>query len=94
MICAAGGPKQDIVIPALNEERFWRPRRSGEPVGLRATTVEEYAECIVQVLTMDEAQRMRIAAAARFHVQRFSNERFRTDVLCALQPILQACSAR
>jgi alpha-1,2-mannosyltransferase len=73
------------VVPAYNKRTGW----AQEPVGLRASTREEYADCIIEVLTMDEPQRMRIAAAARHKAQRFSNEHFRTDVMRALQPILQ-----
>jgi hypothetical protein len=43
--------------------------------GRRCRTVEQYADAIIEVVGMEQLQRMRIAAAARRRAQMFSDQR-------------------
>ncbi|KAG2488628.1 hypothetical protein HYH03_012800 [Edaphochlamys debaryana] len=78
----SAGPKQDIVQPL--------PLEGGgeQPTGFLATSVEEYAEAITRVLTMDQRERLRIAAAAQQQAGRFSTERFLADFTALVGPLL------
>lgn len=58
----SGGPKMDIVIGD-----------AGGPVGFLCESVEDYARAITQVLSMDQNERMEIAAAARRCAPNFVN---------------------
>jgi alpha-1,2-mannosyltransferase len=51
----SGGPKEDIVTPDLN----------GEFPGFLCTTLDEYADAIITLLSMEHGHRLRMAAAAR-----------------------------
>lgn len=62
---------------------------SAPAVGFRATTVQQYAHAIADVLCMDEEKRMGIAAAARAMSSQFSQQRFAADFAAAMQPLLQ-----
>ncbi|KAL5224531.1 hypothetical protein ABZP36_011170 [Zizania latifolia] len=61
----SAGPMMDIV---LDED--------GHQTGFLASEKEEYAEAILKVLRMPEAERQEMAAAARKRAQRFSEQRF------------------
>ncbi|XVE99795.1 hypothetical protein REPUB_Repub03eG0231700 [Reevesia pubescens] len=73
----SAGPKMDIV---LDED--------GQQTGFLAQTVEEYADAILKILRMPEAERLKIAAAARRRANRFSEQRFYDDLKAAIQPII------
>jgi hypothetical protein len=69
----------DIVQPAL---------RAGDKVdaveaavGFLATTVEEYAQCIIKLLCMSASQRMSMAQAGRERSRMFSCDSFRANWL-------------
>ncbi|KAG2424176.1 hypothetical protein HXX76_014709 [Chlamydomonas incerta] len=61
---------------------------AGQVTGFLATTVEEYADAITKVLTMDQRERLRLAAAAQRQASRFSTERFLQDFTAALADVL------
>lgn len=51
----------------------------GRQTGFLASNKEEYAEAILMVIKMPEAERLAIAAAARKHAQRCSEQKFFED---------------
>ncbi|CAL9121647.1 unnamed protein product, partial [Musa acuminata var. zebrina] len=51
----------------------------GRKTGFLASNKEEYTEAILEVIKMPEAERLAIAAAARKHAQRFSEQKFFED---------------
>lgn len=61
----------------------------GQQTGFLASEKEEYAEAIVKVLRMPEAERHEMATA-RKRAQRFSEHRFHEDFTDAVRPILSA----
>ncbi|KAI3992850.1 hypothetical protein MKX01_028149 [Papaver californicum] len=73
----SAGPKMDIVL----EEQ-------GQQTGFLAQNVEEYADAILQLLKMSDAERLEMADAARRRSRRFSEERFYEDFKAAISPIL------
>uniref|UniRef100_A0A0D9Y0X3 GDP-Man:Man(3)GlcNAc(2)-PP-Dol alpha-1,2-mannosyltransferase n=1 Tax=Leersia perrieri TaxID=77586 RepID=A0A0D9Y0X3_9ORYZ len=77
----SAGPMMDIVL-----------EEDGHQTGFLASQKEEYAEAIVKVLRMPEAERQEMAALARKRAQRFSEKRFHEDFTDAVRPILSATS--
>lgn len=85
MLCA-GGPKQDIVVPALRAgDQFPQAAvaasLSGQhadviPVGFLADDVKSYAKCIVDAICMSEEERTCMAEAGRRRAAQFSHEQF------------------
>ena len=85
MSCA-GGPKQDIVVPALRAgDQFPQAVISASssaqnadiiPVGFLANDVKSYAKCIVDAICMSEEERARMAEAGRGRAAQFSHEQF------------------
>ncbi|MCL7046015.1 hypothetical protein MKW94_005656 [Papaver nudicaule] len=73
----SAGPKMDII---LEEE--------GQQTGFLAQNVEEYADAILKLLKMSDAERLEMADAARRRSMRFSEERFYDDFKAAISPIL------
>ncbi|XP_026386859.1 GDP-Man:Man(3)GlcNAc(2)-PP-Dol alpha-1,2-mannosyltransferase-like [Papaver somniferum] len=73
----SAGPKMDIVL----EEQ-------GQQTGFLAQNVEEYADAIIQLLKMSDAERLEMADAARRRSRRFSEERFYDDFKAAISPVL------
>lgn len=73
----SAGPKMDIVL-----------EEDGQMTGFLASDVEEYAEAILKILRMTEAERLEIATAARKRASRFSEQRFYEDFKLAILPIL------
>ncbi|RWR91184.1 Glycosyl transferase [Cinnamomum micranthum f. kanehirae] len=73
----SAGPKMDIVL-----------EEDGQMTGFLASDVEEYAEAILKILRMTEAERLEIAAAARKRASQFSEQRFCEDFKLAILPIL------
>ncbi|KAL2927363.1 GDP-Man:Man(3)GlcNAc(2)-PP-Dol alpha-1 2-mannosyltransferase [Bienertia sinuspersici] len=73
----SAGPKMDIVL-----------EEDGQKTGFLAQSVDEYAEAIIEVLTMPESSRLEIAAAARKRAARFSEEKFYENFKASVQPIL------
>ncbi|GLC39586.1 hypothetical protein PLESTB_000810100 [Pleodorina starrii] len=78
----SAGPRQDIVRPVLDDEGC------EQVTGFLATTAEEFAEAITRVLTMDQRERLKIAAAAQRQATRFSTERFLQDFNAAVAPVM------
>lgn len=78
----SAGPKMDIVQPLL------LPDGNEQATGFLASTVEEYADAITRVLTMDQRERLQIAAAAQQQASRFSTERFMAEFTEAVRPVL------
>lgn len=85
----AGGPKQDIVVPALRAGDTFPVRASSTdketpqpppepqlPVGFLAHDEHTYASCIIAVLRMGAEQRTCMARAGRQCAARFSHENF------------------
>ncbi|XP_006664685.2 GDP-Man:Man(3)GlcNAc(2)-PP-Dol alpha-1,2-mannosyltransferase [Oryza brachyantha] len=73
----SAGPMMDIVLDEDSHQ-----------TGFLASEKEEYAEAIVKVLRMPEAERQEMAAVARKRAQRFSEQRFHEDFTDAVRPIL------
>lgn len=78
----SGGPKEDIVIA--------HPGIDGtlELTGFLASTVDEYATAITQVLIMDQRDRLKIAAAAQRRAQMFSTEVFHHAFMNSIAGVL------
>lgn len=74
----SAGPKMDIV---LDED--------GQKTGFLATNVDEFGDAIYVLMTMPEAERLNIAAAARKRASRFSEERFYEDFKAAMHDLLK-----
>eukprot|EP00163_Fabomonas_tropica_P005246 TRINITY_DN14737_c0_g2_i1.p1 TRINITY_DN14737_c0_g2~~TRINITY_DN14737_c0_g2_i1.p1 ORF type:complete len:102 (+),score=13.57 TRINITY_DN14737_c0_g2_i1:1-306(+) len=75
----SGGPRADIVTP--------------ERTGYLASTCEEYADCLEDVLYhRNDADRLALQESARKSVGRFSDETFQSRILALLQPLLPASS--
>lgn len=66
----SGGPQMDIVGPGT---------------GYLATTVDEYAEKMTDIVRMQEHQLMDIRNEARSHVRQFSDASFRESVSSLLE---------
>lgn len=60
----------------------------GKQTGFLAQTVQEYADSIVKVVKMPEAERLAMAAAARRRASKFSEQRFFEDFKAAVEIIL------
>lgn len=73
----SGGPKLDIV----------RCNEDGQQTGFLAATMEEFADAIYAVMCMENAVRVRMAAAARRWAAQFSEARFDDDFKAALKPL-------
>lgn len=73
----SAGPKMDIVRE--EDER---------QTGFLARTIDEYADAILKVVTMPEAERLEIAGAARRRAARFSEQIFYEDIKTAIRQIL------
>lgn len=61
----SGGPQSDIVVPF-----------QGKPTGFLATTADEYAERIHEILSMSETEASQIRRDAQMSAQRFTDEVF------------------
>lgn len=73
----SAGPKMDIVL-----------EEDGQQTGFLAQSENEYAEAILEVLRMPEADRLKIAAAARKRASRFSEQKFYEDFKASVRPII------
>ncbi|XP_047328139.1 GDP-Man:Man(3)GlcNAc(2)-PP-Dol alpha-1,2-mannosyltransferase-like [Impatiens glandulifera] len=69
----SAGPKMDIVV---------------EETGFLAVDLEQYSDAILNVVRMEETDRMKMAAAARKRAERFSEQQFYEDFNAAVRPIL------
>lgn len=74
----SGGPQQDIVGPRTGRLRL----------GYLCSELEEYADAIMDLLSMDQLSRLRLTEAARRKAAQFSDANFAHDWCLALQPIL------
>ena len=86
----SAGPREDIVV----EEEGGGPALGGgepQPTGYRCTTVDQYADAIVEVLGMGQVERMRVSAAARRRAAHFSDQRFQKELLACLADVLPMC---
>jgi len=61
----SGGPKSDIVVPY-----------KGKPTGYLATTADEYAERIHEILSMEPNEAAQIRRNAQESAKRFTDEVF------------------
>ncbi|KAK3042889.1 hypothetical protein RJ639_001162 [Escallonia herrerae] len=73
----SAGPKMDIILA-----------EDGKQTGFLAQSVQEYADAILKIIRMSEAERLEMATAARRRASRFSEQRFYEDFKAAVQPIL------
>lgn len=64
----------------------------GQRTGFLARSVDEYADAILNVIQMPEAERLKMASAARRRASRFSEQRFFEDFKTAIRPILNHAS--
>ncbi len=72
----SAGPREDIVVPF-----------NGRATGLLASTADEYARAIEQVLQMTEQQRRDLQMNARESLQQFSDQTFARKVIEALESL-------
>jgi alpha-1,2-mannosyltransferase len=80
----SAGPRMDIVRPANGEEHS---------VGYLATTEEEYAAAMGEVLGMEDGAREAMAARGRERSAMFSEEAFGKGLRDALSPLLRGMKA-
>lgn len=73
----SAGPKMDIVL-----------EEDGQQTGFLACSVDEYADAILNVIKMPEAERLTMAKTARRRASSFSEQRFYGDFKAAIRPIL------
>eukprot|EP00884_Botryococcus_braunii_P013580 jgi/Botrbrau1/22222/Bobra.168_1s0053.1 len=71
----SGGPKEDIITG----------NSSSEIPGFLCTTVDDYADAIIALLSMDHHKRLKLAALARRKSNEFSDELFCAGFIEALQ---------
>lgn len=79
----SAGPREDIVQP--------EPGMHGapaQPTGYRCSTLEQYTDAIIEVISMGQLERMRVAAAARRRAAQFSDQRFQKEFLACLEDVL------
>lgn len=84
----SAGPREDIVVPEPAADG-----RGEQRAGYRCTTVEQYASAIVDVVAMGQVERLQVAAAARRASERFSDERFASEFLACMRPLLPSAAA-
>ncbi|KAJ4979033.1 hypothetical protein NE237_009813 [Protea cynaroides] len=72
----SAGPKMDIVL-----------EEDGKQTGFLALNVEEYADAILKLLGMPDAERLEMAGATRKRGARFSEKRFYDDFKDAIHPV-------
>jgi len=71
----SAGPLLDIVVPDEN----------GDKTGFLASTPEEYADCLYEILEMKEEDLIKLRTCARNHVQKkFSLEMFEQGFINSL----------
>lgn len=75
----SAGPKMDIVL-----------EEDGLKTGFLASSPEEYADAILELLRMPESERLEMAAAARKRSSRYSEQRFYEDFRVAIQPLFSS----
>lgn len=73
----SAGPMMDIVL-----------EEDGQQTGFLACSVDEYADAILKIVKMPEAERLTMAKAARRRAGKFSEQRFYEDFKAAIRPIL------
>ena len=78
----SGGPAADIVVPTIGASGQM------EPTGYLASSAEEYANAIVNVLTISTKEREKMATAARKSVRRFSEKAFDESFINATSKLL------
>lgn len=77
----SGGPKEDIL-------RGQGADGDGIKMGYLAETVEEYALAILEVLSMDQRDRLKISAGARARSAMFSQDRFMRGFLSNIDHVM------
>lgn len=83
----------DIVVP-LNGTGGRGVSSNEQQTGFLATTVDEYADAIAKMLSMDDATRARMVRAALQHSAIFSTRNFEDKFIAAMLPVLPAASER
>ena len=85
----SGGPRMDIVVPAARAGLAEiGDGISTAAVGYLASSVEDYARCLGEVLGMSETRRGAMRARARASVSRFSDDAFARGVAAALKTVM------
>ena len=85
----SGGPREDIVLPEPGKKESGGGGTGiGQRTGFLCSTVEQYADALVEVVAMGNEARLEMAAAARRRASLFSDEKFKNDFLEAMAPIL------
>jgi hypothetical protein len=82
----AAGPQMDIVVPAQRAGDATLSQDTTK-VGFLATSVTEFAECIVEVATMPEELRQSIAKNGRARVTAFSAAAFEHAFLAGMSSL-------
>lgn len=59
----------------------------GQRTGFLAETMEEYAEAILEIVKMNETERLKMAESSRKRATRFSEQRFCEDFKTAIRPV-------
>ena len=84
--CAAG-PQMDIVRPAVRPADLGACEPCDGAIGFLASDAHGMAQCIVEAVSMDETRVERMAAAARTHVEQFSEQSFTQGWLRCMAPL-------
>ncbi|PSC69622.1 GDP-Man:Man(3) c(2)-PP-Dol alpha-1,2-mannosyltransferase [Micractinium conductrix] len=79
----SGGPRKDIVLPEPAAEGA-----PSQPTGYRCTSLAQYADAIIEVVGMEQVDRLRVAGAARRRAAQFSDQRFQKEFLACLVDVL------
>ena len=86
----SAGPREDIVLPEGGPPGSGGGGGGGggQPTGYLCSTLQQYADAIIEVLGMEQLERMRVAAAARRRAAQFSDQRFQKELMACMEDVL------
>ena len=83
----SGGPKSDIVVPYLNDLSVNTSSSTTTTTGFLATSVEEYAERIHDIMSLDKKEISVIRQNAMESSKRFTDEVFAQAFRTAMEDL-------
>jgi alpha-1,2-mannosyltransferase len=83
----SGGPKSDIVVPYLNDLSVTTSSTTTTTTGFLATSVEEYAERIHDIMSLDKKEISVIRQNAMESSKRFTDEVFAQAFRTAMEDL-------
>ncbi len=89
----SAGPREDIVLPEGAPPGSGGSGGSsgsggGQPTGYLCSSLQQYADAIIEVLGMEQLERLQVAAAARRRAAQFSDQRFQIEFMACLEDVL------